>query len=431
MSNVEMRPNRLEGRLQMNAKEIKQQLRKQASYLTDGWNGVDREFLEGKMRHCFDAWQREQQFDVDEETVSTVIKELYDDFAGYGPIQDMLNDPHVTEIMVNGPYKIYVEKNGRKLLTEARFEDVKHLQYVIDKMIAPSGRMVNKTMPCADFSLPGGSRVNVTLPPLAVNGISITVRKLVESIRSMADIVELGTLDVRMANFLIKCLRGRMNILFSGGTGTGKTTTINLLSDYIDEGERVVTIEDTLELNLKQGNLVRLLTRPSDLEGKGEVGLRYLFANSLRMRPSRIILGEIRGAEAMDYLQALNCGHKGTLAVLHASTPQDAVSRLETMSMFAGLDLPGWAIRRQIASGLQLIVQHEQLMDGSRKITCISEVAGIKDNEIVLNDIYRYELEETDSDSRIKGRFIAFGPPSFAAALKKQGMVMEDSLFAN
>jgi pilus assembly protein CpaF len=415
----------------MDAKEIKQKLRKQSSYLTDGWDGINKEYIEERMRRCFDAWQREQQFEVDEPLVTTAIKELYDDFAGYGPIQDMLNDPHVTEIMINGPHKIYVEKNGRKSLTSARFEDEKHLQYVIEKMIAPSGRIVNKNMPCADFSLPGGSRVNVTLPPLAVNGISVTVRKLVDSIRSVEDIVNLGTLDVRMANFLIKCLRGRVNMLFSGGTGTGKTTTINLLSAYIDEGERVVTIEDTLEFNLKQGNLVRLLTRPPDLEGKGEVDLRYLFTNSLRMRPSRIILGEIRGAEAMDYLQALNCGHKGTLAVLHASTPLDAISRLETMAMFAGLDLPGWAIRRQIASGLHLIVQHEQLVDGSRKITCISEVAGIQDNEIVLRDIYRYELEDTDNGSGITGKFVAIRPPSFAAGLRKQGVVMEDALFTN
>jgi pilus assembly protein CpaF len=413
----------------MNATEIKQELRKQTSYLTDGWNGTDKEYLTARMRHFFDAWKREREFDVDEATVTTTIKELCDDFRGYGPIQDLLDDPHVTEIMVNGPYKIYVERDGHKVRTSARFEDVKHLQYVISKMIAPSGRRVDDSMPYSDFSLPGGSRVNVTLPPLAVDGISVTIRKLVQSIGSMEDIVNLGTLDVRMANFLIECLRGKLNMLFSGGTGTGKTTTINLLSAYIDEGERIVTIEDTLEFGLKQGNLVRLLTRPSDIEGNGEVGLRHLFTNALRMRPSRIILGEIRGAEAMDYLQALNSGHRGTLAVLHASTPQDAVSRLETMSLFAGLELPSWAIRKQIASGLNLIVQHEQLMDGSRKITCISEVAGIKDSEIVMKDIFRYELEGTDSDNKITGKFVALGPPAFAATLRKQGMTMEDSLF--
>jgi len=413
----------------MNAKEIKQELRKQTSYLTDGWNGTDKEYLAEKMHRFVDAWVREKRLEVDQGTVDTAIKELCDDFRGYGPIQDLLDDPHVTEVMVNGPHKIFVEKDGHHLRSNARFEDVKHLQYVIQKMITPSGRRVDDSMPCMDFSLPGGSRVNVTLPPLAVDGISMTVRKLVQSIASLEDIVKLGTLDVRMANFLIQCLRGRVNMLFSGGTGTGKTTTINLLSAHIDEGERIVTIEDTLEFGLKQSNLVRLLTRPPDIEGKGEVGLRYLFANSLRMRPSRIILGEIRGSEAMDYLQALNSGHKGTMAVLHASSPQDAVARLETMALFSGIDLPSWAIRKQIASGLHLVVQHEQLMDGSRKIVCISELAGIKDNEIVLNDIYRYELEGTDSQRRITGKFIALGPPAFVTKLRKQGMVMEDSLF--
>lgn len=413
----------------MNANEIKQMLRKETSYLTDGWDGRDRDYLAGRMHGFLSTWAAQHGAEIDESVLDRAVDELCDDFRGYGPIQRLLEDPRVTEIMISGPHKIFVERDGRKMRVEARFDDVKHLQYIVDKMIAPSGRRVNESNPCADFSLEGIARVNVTLPPLAADGISVTIRKMVQSIGTLADIVEMGTLDVRMANFLVACLQGGINMLFCGATGTGKTTTINLLGAYIDEGERIVTIEDTLELGLKQGNVVRLLTRPADAQGKGEVGLRFLLANALRMRPSRIILGEIRGAEAMEYLQALNSGHKGTLAVLHAATPQDALTRLETMALYAGLDLPSWAIRRQIASGLQLIVQHEQLMDGSRKITYITEVAGLQNNEIVLKDIYRYELQETDSESKIKGRFLALGPPSFAPRLKKQGIEMEEALF--
>ncbi len=413
----------------MHARDIKKMMRKETSYLTSGWDGRDPHYLAERMRAFLASWASQHGRTIDEAMADKTIKELCDDFRGYGPIQDLLEDPHVTEIMIIGPNKVFVERDGRKTSTDARFDDENHLQYAINKMIAPSGRRLNEASPCADFSLGGRARVNVTLPPLAADGISVTIRKMAHSIGALSDIVDLGTLDVRMANFLVGCLQGGINMLFSGATGTGKTTSINLLSAYIDEGERIVTIEDTLELALNQANLVRLLTRPPDALGQGEIGLRYLLSNALRMRPSRIILGEIRGAEAMEYLQALNSGHKGTLAVLHAATPQDAVTRLETMALYAGLDLPSWAIRRQIASGLHLIVQHEQLMDGSRKITYITEVAGLRDNDIALQDIFRYEVEETGEDTRIKGRFVAVQPPSFLPHLRKLGIEMEDALF--
>lgn len=413
----------------MDVNEIKRVLRKDTSYLTDGWDGADREYISGRMRSLLNSLATQRNIVLDPQLVEIAIKGLYDDFRGYGPIQDLLDDPGITEIMISGPYKVFVERNGRKEPTAVKFDDVKHLQYIVDKMIGPSGRRVDNATPCADFSLAGRARVNVTIPPIAADGISITIRKMVQAIGTLADIVKNGTLDARMANFLIACVQGGINMLFSGATGTGKTTTINLLSAYISDGERIVTIEDTLELGLTQGNLVRLLTRPPDVHGQGEVGLRYLLANALRMRPSKIILGEIRGAEAMEYLQALNSGHKGTLAVLHAATPQDAVSRLETMALYAGLDLPSWAIRRQIVSGLNLIVQHEQLMDGSRKITHITEVAGLQGDEVALKDVYRYDLDHTDDQNRISGRFVAIGPPTFAEKLRKQGVELPDELF--
>lgn len=412
----------------MNIFDIKRKLRKETSYLTDGWNQVDREYLESRMYNLLAEWQNGGSI-LDPDVVASAVKSLCDDFAGYGPLQDFLDDPYVNEIMANGPYKIYVEKNGHKMLSSARFDDEDHMRYMINKMVHATGRRVDNDSPCADVSLPDGSRVNITIPPLSVDGISITIRKLVHSIKTLEDIINLGTLDVRMAEFLVGCLRGKLNILFAGATGTGKTTTINILSPYIDETDRVITIEDTLELNMGQGNIVRLLTRPADAQGNGYVGTRFLFTNALRMSPSRIILGEVRGMEALDYIQALNSGHRGTLAVLHAATPRDSITRLETLALYAGLDLPSWSIRKQIESGLDLIVQHEQLLDGSRKITYITELVGIKDDEIDLKDIYRYEIDERDTDLNIKGRFVAMGPPTFLSDLAKLGIQMDDSLF--
>ena len=415
----------------MDVHEIKRVLRGETSYLKDGWDKIDRPYIEARMNKVLNLWEGRKGIAIDPDDKATAIKQLSDDFSGYGPVQDLLDDPEVTEIMINGPHKVYVERNGNKELTSAVFDDDAHLDYVVNNMIAPSGRRVDEASPCVDFSLPDGSRVNVTIPPLSVGCTSVTIRKLLDSMNTLEAIVEFGTLDVRMANFLVHCLRGRLNMIFSGATGTGKTTTINILSAYIDEGERIVTIEDTLELSLRQGNTVKLLTRPPDLDGKGHVSIRYLFTNALRMRPSRILLGEIRGSEAMDYIQALNSGHKGTLAVLHAATPRDAITRLETLAMYAGLDLPSWSIRRQIASGLDVIVQHEQLPDGSRKIICISEVTGVEDDQIVLKDIYRYEIEETSEESGTKGKFLAVAPPTFRNALARNGIHMEDKIFVN
>lgn len=415
----------------MDILEVKQMLRRQSSYLTHGWDKTSTDYLDSRMRNLLSQWEAKQGVQLDPEVQACAIQQLCNDFVGYGPLQDLLDDAHVTEIMVNGYDQIYVEYNGRKELSAASFDDETHLQYIVDKMMAPSGRHMNEASPCVDFSLPDGSRVNITIPPISVGKTCLTIRKLSSQVVTLESLVELGTMDIRMANFLVCCLRGGMNMVFAGATGTGKTTTINILMNYIEDGERIITIEDTLELSPPQGNAVRLLTRPADLEGRGEISLRYLFTNALRMRPTRIILGEIRGAEAMEYIQALNSGHRGTIAVLHAATPRDAITRLETLAMYAGLSLPGWSIRQQIASGLNLIIQHEQLPDGSRKISCISELVGVQDEQIMLRDIYRYEIESTSEETGTLGRFLAVQAPTFRAELASKGVQMDDALFVN
>ena len=293
-----------------------------------------------------------------------------------------------------------------------------------------SGRRLDESIPYCDFAYIDGSRVHVIIPPLAVGCAQITIRKFLDTIQNVDDLVGFGTLDERMAEFLVACIRGKRNLLFSGATGCGKTTTLAALSTYIDPAERVVTIEDTLELNLNQAHVVPLLTRPPNIEGTGEVTLRDLLRNSLRMRPSRILLGEIRGAEAMDYLQAVNSGHRGCSAVLHAASPADALRRVETLSLYAGLNLPASAIRRQIASGIDLIVQQDQLHDGSRKITHITELRGLADGEILLQDLFRYELQSTDADGRTHGRFVAVNAPSDLEAFHRIGIKLSPELFS-
>ena len=414
----------------MEIKEIKKRMRKELSHYLAPDVKISHKFLEERMNSVFDNWNRAMKLKLDSVLRQRVIKELSDDFLGYGPINELLLDKEITEIMINGPFQIYVEKQGKKHLTDIEFDDDLHLRYLIERMIASSGRRIDESFPYVDFSLPDGSRLNIIIPPLSVQGPVVTIRKMLHSIEKIEDLVDLGTIDERMAKFLVTCIQGKINIILSGATGSGKTTTVEILSYYINDEERIVTIEDALELTLRQKHLVRLLTRPPNIEGKGEVTIRDLFINSMRMRPSRIILGEIRGLEALDYLQALNSGHKGSLAVLHASTPEDALMRLETMALYAGLNLPAWAIRKQIASGIDIIVQQEQLIDGSRKITYISEVSGIDNNEIIIKDLFHYNIEGVDDDSgKVKGKFVALGMPSFYMALKKKGLKLEEDIF--
>ncbi|MFT5240009.1 MAG: pilus assembly protein CpaF [Candidatus Promineifilaceae bacterium] len=415
----------------MDVLELKRLMRKETNYLTSGWDQVDMAYLEERIRGYLESWKKNQSVDIDPDVEALATKQLCDDFTGFGPIRDLLEDTTVTEIMINGPENIFVEQNGRSVQSSAAFDDNAHLEYVVSHMIEHSGRRVDQASPCADFSLSDGSRVNVTIPPLSVGSTTVTIRKLTQAIDSLDALAAFGTLDARMANFLVDCMNGGVNMLFCGATGTGKTTTINILSQYIKDSGRIITIEDTLELGLGQGNVVRLLTRPADIHGQGEISMRFLFTNALRMRPSRLILGEIRGPEAMEYIQAVNSGHEGTLAVLHAATPKDAVSRLETMALYSGLQLPIWSIRNQIASGVDLIIQHAQLPDGSRKITHITELLGMDKDEVVLKDIFRYETEETDDPEKVQGKFVAFDPPSFFVELRKRGVHMNADIFQN
>ena len=331
--------------------------------------------------------------------------------------------------MINGPHAIYAERGGRKTLTGLRFRDEQELRRLIERLLAPSGRRLDESLPYADFAMEDGSRVHAILPPLSVGGATVTIRKFLASLRSIADLVRLGTLDDRMAAFLEACIRARINMLFSGPTGSGKTTTVEVLSACIDPQDRVITIEDAPELSLRQHHVIRLLTRPPTVEGRHEVTIRTLFKNTLRMRPSRIIIGEIRGEEALDYLQAQTSGHRGCLAVIHASSPRDALARLETLALYAGVNLPVWAIRQQIASGLQLIVQHEQLGDGRRVISHITEVTGVTRDDVQTRDVFRFEVDETLPDQGVRGHFAAGSAPSFLPLFRQRGVALDDRMF--
>lgn len=336
---------------------------------------------------------------------SEMIKDIADEALGFGPLEDLLNDPDVTEVMVNGMDKIYVEKKGKLTLSPRTFTDEKQLRVVVDRIVAPIGRRIDESSPYVDARLPDGSRVNIVIPPLAIDGASITIRRFPTRRLIIEDFVQYGTLTQEMADFLASCVAGKMNIFISGGTGSGKTTLLNILSSFIPNDERIVTIEDAAELRLIQDHIVRLESRPANIEGKGAVTIRDLVKNSLRMRPDRVVIGEIRGGEALDMLQAMNTGHDGSLATGHANTPRDALARIETMVLMAGMDLPVRAIREQIASAINIIVQQSRMRDGSRKITKIVEITGMEGDIISTQDIFSYEMKGIDENGKLIGKF--------------------------
>ncbi len=319
---------------------------------------------------------------------NAVTQAVLQELIGLGPLEPLLADDGVSEIMVNGPYSVYVERGGRLTRAEAVFDDEAHLRRIIERIVSPLGRRVDDSSPLADARLPDGSRVNIILPPLAVAGPVVTIRKFARRPLRTADLVRLGTLTAQAEDFLRACVAGRLNVLVSGGTGSGKTTTLNALSASIGADERVITIEDAAELQLQQPHVVALESRPPNLEGRGEVTIRQLVRNALRMRPDRIILGEVRGAEALDLLMALNTGHDGSLSTVHANGPRDALSRLETMTLMAGTELPLRAVREQIASAVQVIVHQERLPDGRRAITHITELTGMVGDVIGMQDVF-------------------------------------------
>ena len=359
-----------------------------------------------------------------------LAEEIVDEAIGFGPINPLLKDPSISEVMVNGPHLVYVERHGRLEKTDVCFRDNNHVLHIIEKIVAPIGRRIDESMPMVDARLPDGSRVNAIIPPLALSGPTITIRKFFREPLQIADLINLSTITGPMAEFIDACVRGRLNIVVSGGTGSGKTTTLNVLSSFIPDDERIVTLEDAAELQLRQEHLVTLESRPPNLEGKGAVTIRDLVRNSLRMRPERIIVGEVRGGEALDMLQAMNTGHDGSLTTGHANTPRDMLSRLETMVLMAGMDLPVRAIRDQISSAIDLIVQQSRFRDGSRKITHITEVQGMEGDVIVLQDIFVFKQTGVDENGKVQGKYIATGiRPKFYTKLEEVGIKLDHTIF--
>lgn len=360
-----------------------------------------------------------------------ILAELMDEITGFGPITSLINDPDVNEIMVNGPNQIYVERSGLLHRTDTHFKDDNHVLHVIKKIVSPIGRRIDESSPMVDARLPNGSRVNAIIPPLALNGPTLTIRKFSENPMRVEDLVRYGTLTAKMAEVIRFCIEGRLNVVVSGGTGSGKTTTLNVLSSFIPNNERIVTIEDAAELKLFQDHVVRLETRPSNVEGKGEVSIRDLVKNSLRMRPDRIVVGEVRSGEALDMLQAMNTGHDGSLTTGHANSPRDMLSRLETMVLMSGMQLPVKAIRDQVASALDIIIQQSRLQDGSRKITYVTEVHGMEGDVIILQDVFRFEQSGLDQKGKVVGQFVFTGvKPRFVEKLKNHGIEIPMSLFS-
>lgn len=359
-----------------------------------------------------------------------LFHDILDELLGFGIIQSLLDDPDISEIMVNGPNKIYVEKKGKLVKTNIKFANNQEVMKLIEKIIFPLGRRIDRDSPTVDARLPDGSRVNAVIPPVAVDGPGITIRKFQKEKLGIDQLVEYNSLTPQMAEFLRACVMARLNIIISGGTGSGKTTLLNVLSGFIPEVERIVTIEDAAELNLQQDHVFRMETKPTDIEGKNSVTIRDLVKNSLRMRPDRIVVGEVRGGEALDMLQAMNTGHDGSLTTLHANTPRDGLSRLETMCMMSGMELPIKVIRQQIASAIDLIVQQSRLKDGSRKVTAITEVAGMESDTIVMTDIYRYEQTGVTEEGAVIGSFKPTGfRPLFSPRLEIAGFHLGAEMF--
>lgn len=360
-----------------------------------------------------------------------LVDELISEIMGLGPIEPFLQDSSVSEVMVNGPDSIYIERSGHLIKTETRFRNAEHLMHIIDRIVSAVGRRVDESSPMVDARLLDGSRVNVIIPPLSLIGPCLTIRKFSRDVLTVDKMIEFGSFDERMAQFLEACVRGRLNIVVSGGTGSGKTTLLNVLSSYVPESERIVTLEDSAELQLHQDNLVTLETRPANIEGEGEISMRDLVRNALRMRPDRIIVGEVRTGEALDMLQAMNTGHDGSMTTAHANSARDLLSRLETMVLMSGMELPLRAIRSQIASAVDIVVQIARMRDGSRKIINISEITGMEGDIITMQDLFRFEQQGIDSDGRLRGEFVSEGlRPMCSEKLELNGIHLPIDLFS-
>jgi pilus assembly protein CpaF len=372
----------------------------------------------------------EENVSLNKQQFEALIADIMAGLLGFGPLERLLRDKDVTEIMTKGARCIFVEKKGKVIKSDVTFKDEEQLRDVVDKIMKPLGRACDEQTPYQDARLPDGSRVNVVIPPLAIDGTALTIRKFSKNRLGWQDLVKFGSLTAEMAEFCRGCVEARLNIIVAGGTGSGKTTLLNVLSAFIPEDERTVTIEDAAELSFAQEHVIRLETRPPDFEGKGAVYIRDMVKNALRMRPDRIIIGECRGAEAFDMLQAMNTGHDGSMSTIHANAPQDVISRLETLVMMAGFDLPIKAIRKQISSAVNLIVQQSRLVDGSRKVTYITEVQGMEGEAILLQDIFVFETEGMGPDGKLIGKLKPTGLiPQFLDRFKASGVEVPQSIF--
>lgn len=390
----------------------------------------DRERLTELLEKTFDAEIAGSNIVLSRAEKIQLQASLINEILGYGPLQPLLDDPEVSEIMVNGPYQVYVERRGKIEATGVRFRDERHLMRIIEKILLPLGKRVDEKVPMVDARLPDGSRVNVVIPPISLNGPCVTIRKFSRDPFTMNDLISLGTITPEAAQFLQAAVQAKLNILITGGTSSGKTTLLNVLSAFISNDERIITIEDTAELQLRQDHVVRLEARPPNIEGVGEITIRDLVRNALRMRPDRIIVGECRGGEALDMLQAMNTGHEGSMTTIHANSPREALSRLETMVLMAGMDLPVRAIREQIASAIDLIVHMARLKDGSRKVVQISEIVGMEGDVVTMQDLFLFNHEGFDEMGRIRGRLKPTGlRPKCYERLLEKGIRLPLSIF--
>lgn len=405
-------------------------------YLVDTLSrGIESEGIAAEFRsefikqHLKDVYNQ-AHMNLSEEVQGMIFQDVLNDMLGLGPIQPLLDDPEVSEIMVNGPKNIYVEKQGQLIRTNVTFDDDAHVMRIIDRIILPLGRRVDPDSPTVDARLPDGSRVNAVVPPVALDGPSITIRKFLKDKLTPDQMMEYGTLTSATVEFLHACVVARLNIVISGGTGSGKTTLLNALSSFIPENERILTLEDAAELKLQQQHVLRLETKTANVDGSGETTIRDLVRNSLRMRPDRIVVGECRGGEALDMLQAMNTGHDGSLTTLHANSSRDALSRLETMVLMAGVELPIKVVRQQISSAVDLIIQISRMKDGTRKVTAVTEVAGMEGDIIVLTDIFKFEQTGIGEGGKILGELKASGiRPQFSPRLEAAGFKLGGGLF--